>query len=147
MKLNTRTVLAALAYTGAQQLATLARKLAPALPERIYVTGDLWCYLPDCKHIVLTRSSTPEMVITIHRYAGITVAKIEDPDGEPSVLVLLNHRETPYAMLGRDFEGYPVDPEDYDIPRSLRVAEEQPPADMDALIRNARDLPDPSRLN
>ena len=72
MKITPRTLLAALAYTGARRLTSLARKLAPGLPESIYVTGDLWCYLPEHKHLVLTRSSCPEMVIAITRHAGIT---------------------------------------------------------------------------
>lgn len=141
MKITTRTLLAALAYTGARRLTSLARKLAPGLPESIYVTGDLWCYLPEHKHLVLTRSSCPEMVIAITRHAGITTVMVEEPDGEPTTLVLLNHRETPYAMVGRDPTGYPMDAEDYDIPTNRHGVEEQPPADMEALIRNATKTP------
>jgi hypothetical protein len=48
MKLLTpRTLLAALAFTGAQRLINIARKLAPTLPERLYVTGDCWLHLAE----------------------------------------------------------------------------------------------------
>jgi hypothetical protein len=131
------TLLAALAYTGAQRLIRLAHQMDPHLPARIYVTGDLWCHLPEKRSLVLSRCSVPETVITITRYTGFTVARVEDAD-ETYALVLFNHRETPYAMYGRDPEGFPLDTEDYDIPRPRVTTPEPPPADMDALIRNAK---------
>lgn len=133
------TLLAALAYTGAQRLTRLAHQMDPHLPARIYVTGDLWCHLPEKRSLVLSRCSVPETVIAITRYMGITIAMVEDPtDDDLYALALLNHRETPLALYGRDPEGYPVDPEDYDIPRPRVATPEPQPADMDALIRNAK---------
>lgn len=135
-----RSVLAALANTGAQRLQDIAHRLDPTLPDRVYVTGDLWCHLPDKQSLVLTRSSLPETVVSLTRYMGITIAKVADPhDDGLYVLVLLNHRETPYALYGRDPDGYPVDPEDYDVPRTHH--QEEQPADMDALIQAAQKTP------
>ena len=139
MKLTPRTLLAALAYTGAQRLTSLARKLSPGLPERIYVTGDLWCHLPDRKRLVLAKCSIPEEVREFHRHALFSLAVVEEPDGELSALFLLNANESPYVMWGRDEDGYEINEDD--IP-------DAPEADMDALIRAASSLPknDPSSL-
>lgn len=140
MKLITpRTLLAALAFTGAQRLTSLARKLAPGLPERIYVSRDCWCYLPDRKRLVLSQCSMPEEVRDFHRHTLFSLAVVEEPDGELSALFILNANESPYALWGRDEDGYPMD----DTP-------DAPEADMDALIRAASSLPKndpPSLLN
>jgi|AACY02.14.fsa_nt_gi hypothetical protein len=134
-----RSVLAALAYTGAQYLLDRAQQLDPHLPDRLCVVPDLWCYLPEHKHLVTVTSAIPDVTLSITRYAFVTVAYVRDPDDDaPTAYVLLNHRETRHAMYGRDPEGFPVDPEDYDIPRSRVATPEPPPADMDALIRRAR---------
>jgi len=139
MKINTRTLLAALAFTGAQRLITLARKLAPTLPERIYVSRDCWCHLPDRKRLVLSQCSMPEEVRAVHRHPLFTVAVVEEPDGELSALFLLNANESPYALWGRDEDGYEINEDD---------TPDAPEADMDALIRAASSLPknDPSSL-
>lgn len=131
------TLLAALAYTGAQRLTTLARKIAPGLPATLYVTTDHWFHLPDAKHIVLAGCSMPEVVRSLHRHPLITIAVVEQPDGELAALFLTG-RESPGVLWGRDEDGYPLD----DSP-------ENPPADMDALIRAATALPtrDPLLVN
>lgn len=133
-----RSVLAALAYTGAQYLLDRAQQLDPHLPDRLCVVPDLWCYVPGHNHLVTVTSAIPDVTLSLTRYAFVTVAVVRDPADmdAPTAYVLLNHRETPHAMYGRDPEGFPVDPEDYDTPRS-RTPEPQP-ADMDALIARAR---------
>jgi hypothetical protein len=133
-----RSVLAALAYTGAQYLLDRAQQLDPHLPARLCVVPDLWWHLPEHNHLVTVTSAIPDVTLSLTRYAGVTVAYVRDPgDDAPTAYVLLNHRETLYAMHGRDPQGFPVDPEDYDIPQSRTTPEPQP-ADMDALIRRAR---------
>jgi len=122
---------AALAYTGAQRLTRLARRIEPNLPARIYVTGDLWCHLPDRKRLVLSRCSMPEEVRAVHRHPLFTVAVVEEPDGEMSALFLINANESPYVMWGRDEDGYEINEDE---------TQEQTPADMDALIRAAMSL-------
>ena len=131
-----RTILAALAYTGAQGLVDIARKLDPALPDMVFVSKDIWCYLPEHQHLVLASNAIPDKVISLTRYAVITIAVVEHPHEEPFVIVALNSRESALVMYGRDPEGYPVNLDDYDIPRTDETPEENI-ADMDALLRNA----------
>lgn len=122
-------ILASVAHEGAQRLTRLARKLSPGLPPAVYVSTDRWCYLPDSKRLVLSQCSIPEEVRSLYRYLFVTLAVVEQPDGEPAALFLYNGNETPYVMWGREPDGFPMEGE-----------EEQPPADMDALIRAALSL-------
>lgn len=138
-----RSVLAALAYTGAQYLLDRAQQLDPHLPDRLCVVPDLWWHVPEHNHLVTATSAVPDVTLSLTRYAGVTVAYVRDPgDDGPVAYVLLNHRETLHAMYGRDPQGFPVDPEDYDSPRTH--IPEPPPADMDALIRNAKAIKTPA---
>lgn len=132
-----RTILAALAYTGAQGLVDLARKLDPALPDMVFVTKEPWCYLPEHQHLVLATNAIPDKVISLTRYAVITLAVVEHPHEPPFAIITLNARESALVMYGRDPEGYPLDLDDYDIPRTDDVAPPENIADMDALLRNA----------
>jgi hypothetical protein len=81
----------------------------------------------------------PEEVREFHRHTLFSLAVVEEPDGEPSALFLLNANESPYALWGRDEDGYEIVEDD---------TPDAPEADMDALIRAASSLPknDPSSL-
>ena len=130
-------LVAAALYTGAQKIHNLAHTLAPNLPCRVYVSQELWCHLPKHHNLVLATSSIPEVCHTLHRYRFITIAVVVEPDGDTAV-ILLNHRETPYALYGRDPEGYPVDKEDFENPEPpVMVVTPQ----MDAILAAARNHP------
>lgn len=100
------TLLAALAHTGAKRLRTIARRISPTLPDDVYVTEDRWCYLPNHGHLVLERGEYPEIVRSFHRFAFVSLAVVEQPDGNTDALLLNNGKESLYVMFGRDPQGY-----------------------------------------
>lgn len=140
----TRTALAVLTHSVAGHLQHLARHIEPNLPDRVYFTKDYWYYLPGPRHLALNTCTTPERVQALHRYPGVTLAVIKEPNGELSALFLRNANESPYVMYGRDEDGYET--------------QKEPPPDpdpdphhhhYDAILRKALDRTprDPSTLN
>lgn len=140
----TRTALAVLTHAVAGHLQDLARRIEPNLPDRVYFTKDYWFYLPDCQHLAINKYTIPEEVQALHRYPGVTLAVIKEPNGELSALFLRNANESPYVMYGRDEDGYETQKEPTPDPHHHHHHHHY-----DAILRKALDRTprDPSTLN
>ena len=130
----------------AHRIRRTVRRLDPSLPTdgNVYVSNDLWCHLPKHHRIVLSRNEWPEDARTVTRLPFITVAITASYDDSLDILVLRNDRETPYAMYGRDDGGIPLD---LDEDGHFTKGTDAHVADMEALIRTAREAKNSTTLN